>query len=203
VTERKWLGETLPYEPERAVIASPQDSKRGDGAKQQEHMSRALVSATSRRDFISKDSQDVKHLMVSPPQNCSVRFSYSIGDENILASAVIALAFLQKRHPAPICNRPKLVWLGLQNSISCSVLRAIEENRRCIDNRDRSTCRPGRDGRKAKRLQAMMEEALKTEHDFKGRKLTIGPLDRSHRRSIAEESRCDETQGGILVLVRR
>ncbi|MDI3463169.1 MAG: hypothetical protein OJF50_001990 [Nitrospira sp.] len=31
-------------------------------------MPRALVSATSRRDFVSKDSQDVKHLMVSPPE---------------------------------------------------------------------------------------------------------------------------------------
>ncbi|MDI3463167.1 MAG: hypothetical protein OJF50_001988 [Nitrospira sp.] len=47
----------------------------------------------------------------------------------------------------------------------------------------------------------MMEEALKTEHDFEGRKLTVGPLNRSHRRSIAQDSGCDETQGGILVLV--
>ena len=90
-------------------------------------MPRALVSATSRRDFVSKDSQDVKHDGLTP--ELLVRFSYSIRDENILAPAVIALAFLQERHPAPICNRPKLVMARCRTLSRSLVLHAIEENR--------------------------------------------------------------------------
>ena len=43
----------------------------------------------------------------------------------------------------------------------------------------------GLERRKAKQLQAVMEEALKTEHDFEGGKLAVGPLNRSHKRSIS------------------
>jgi hypothetical protein len=49
---------------------------------------------------------------------------------------------------------------------------------------EQHTCLERRD---TKRVQAVTEKALKTEHGFEGGRLTVVTLKRIHRRSIAED----------------
>jgi hypothetical protein len=53
---------------------------------------------------------------------------------------------------------------------------------------EQHTCLERRD---AERLQAVTEEALKTEHGFKRGSLAVVTLKRIHRRSIAEDRRTE------------